>query len=238
MDKMKQTFRYLLKSVKGITVIGFLCILGTLVFTELIFNITNNYYQAIPSRHDVTLTAPLEVTAGISALLTGLIFLIVTFKVVLANGISRKTFLVANILVACFIAAAYSIFNILLVFVDGLFWPVTLSSQFFFPQIGWPGLWIFQFALYFLLITAGWFIALAYYRSSIPLKWMISLSPFVFYGLLKAVDTRLGGAIFRWINEYQHASMRMEIAPVTLLAYSILLCGLVYLLIRRAPLKD
>jgi hypothetical protein len=88
------------------------------------------------------------------------------------------------------------------------------------------------------LIVVGWFITLAYYRSSPLVQWVISLAPFVLYCLLKVVDAGSGGVIFQAINEYQHTSMRMAVAPFTLLAYSAILCGLVYLLMRRAPLKD
>jgi hypothetical protein len=235
MEKTFQTFRYLTKNFAVVTGIGFLVILSNVAVTELIFFLTNRYNSA---RQVVPLTASYEVTAGIFALLTGLVLFLVTFKVALANGISRKTFLLANLPAAGLVAAAFSIFNIVIVQVHGLFWPITSISSQIYPDISWAGSLVFQFALYFLLIVAGWFIALAYYRSSKAGRWAISLSPFVLYGLLQVIDARTGGTVFGAIEAYQRVSMQVEIASVTMLAYAAILCGLVYLLVRRAPLKD
>ena len=136
-------------------------------------------------------------------------------------------------------AAAFSIFNLVVVLVHGLFWPINFISALFYPHAGSVGVLILQFALYFLLIVAGWFITLAYYRSSVPVKWAISLAPLGLYALLKVANARSGGATFTSIREYLHASMGNPYsATASWLAYSAILCGLVYLLIRRVPLKD
>ena len=238
MKKILQTLRYLIRSTKLMTFVGLVCILGSLIFTEVIFDRSNSYYHAVSSRQSVTLTAPVDVVAGIFALLTGLVFFIVTFKVALANGISRKTFLVANLPAAWIAAAAFSIFNLVVVKVHGLFWPIATIIGWNYPQIGWVELLILQFALYFLLTTTGWFITLAYYRSNVPVKWAISVAPFVLFGLLRVAQTRSGYPIFEAIWEYLLWSLRLDRAPFTLLAYAAILCGLVYLLLRRAPLKD
>jgi hypothetical protein len=236
MKKTLQTFRYLSRTFRVMIFIEFLVILCTLATSDVIYFLTDYAYNKV---HPVVmLSAPFEVTAGIFALLIGLALFLTTFKVALANGISRKTFWLANLPAAAMAAAAFSIFNLFIVFVHGLFWPMGLISNWIYPGSSWPWLLVLQFALYFLLIMAGWFISLAYYRSSIPVKWAISLAPFVLYGLLKVADARSGGVIIQAINEYQRASMAMDRAPLTLLAYSVILYGLVYLLIRRAPLKD
>jgi hypothetical protein len=236
MKKILQTLRYLSKSVTGMTVIGFLCILATVAISDLVYFLTDYFYNTV--HPVVTLMAPFEVTAGIFALLIGLVLFITTFKVALANGISRKSFLLANIPAAGIPAAAFSIFNLIVVKIHGLFWPINTIIEWNYPQIGWAGLLILQFTLYLLLITAGWFITLAYYRSSVPVKWAISLAPFIFYGLLQIANARTGGTIFQAIMHYQFESMRMDRTPFTLLVYAAILCGLVYLLLRRAPLKD
>jgi hypothetical protein len=96
-----------------------------------------------------------------------------------------------------------------------------------------------EFALYFILILLGWFIALSYYRSSVPAKWAISLAPFVLFGLSRVVNAVSPGIIFELL-----ATIRREYlvtawsAAGSILAFSVILAGLVYLLIRRAPLKD
>lgn len=236
MKKTLQTLRYLFKSSSMGIVFGFLVILITVAISDLVYFLTDYAYNTV--HPVVTLMAPFEVTAGIFALLIGLVLFIATFKVVLANGISRKTFLLANLPAAWIAAAAFSIFNLVVVKVHGLFWPITTIIGWNYPQIGWAELLIFQFALYFLLITAGWFITLAYYRSSVPVKWAISVTPIVLFGLLRVAQARFGYPIFVAIWEYLLWTLSFPRAVFSLLAYSAILCGLVYLLIRRAPLKD
>jgi hypothetical protein len=236
MEKTLQTLRYLAKSFSGVIVIGFFVILGTVAVTDLIWQLTSSSYNSV--QQVVPLTVPFEVAAGIFALLTGLLLFIMNFKVALVNGISRKTFLLANLPAAVIVAAVFSIFDLVVVKVHGLFWPVISIMDLFYPHAGWAGILILQFTLYFLLIMAGRFIALAYYRSNTAMKWVISLSPFILYGLLKVADASSGGRILAALREYRHTSMSMEWAPFTMLAYAVIMFGLVYLLIRRAPLKD
>lgn len=235
MKKTLPTLRYLSRGFAGLTAIGFLSIVGSIAITDLIYYLTDRYNSVHTS---VTLTAPLEFTAGMFALLTGLLLFIANFKVMLANGISRKTFLLANILAAVGAAAALSIFNFVVVLATGLFQPVILISHLIYPYSGWAGLLILQFALYFWLIVLGWFITLAYYRSSKPVQWALSLAPFVLFFLLQQDNSR-GGAITNPIREFLSVSMLTPFrATTSMLAYAAILCGLVYLLIRRAPLKN
>lgn len=242
MEKFLQTLRYLAKSFTAMTVIGFLSMLGGLAISDLVFYLTDRY-NAI---HEVaTLTSPMDITAAIFALIIGIVLFIINLNVTMANGITRKTYLLANLPVAGLVAAALAIFNVLVVQVHALFWPIIMTSSRFYPGSHWTGLLIVQFALYLLLIVLGWFITMAYYRSRVPARWAISLSPVVLFALLEAANARFDGAVLRAIGEYLQVSLGLEAgnpnpyrAAVSMLAYSILLSGLVYLLIRRAPLKD
>jgi hypothetical protein len=230
------TFRYLVKRYTGLTIIGFLSILATIAVTDLVFFLTDRFN---PVHQVVPLTVPLENVAGIVALLIGLTLFITNFKLGLANGISRKTFLLANLLAAALASAALSIFNIIAVLVHSLFWPINFVSDIIYPQLGWPEILALQFVAYFLAIVAGWFITLAYYRSSIPDKWVISLAPVGLYALLRVFDALSNGATFTLIHEYVQMSTGTPYATlISFLAYSVLACGLVYLLIRRVPLRD
>jgi hypothetical protein len=91
----------------------------------------------------------------------------------------------------------------------------------------------------------GWFVDLAYYRSSLPVKWAITLAPLVLLGLLIDVNISTGGAVLRAIWDYVLLSLGLAnendnpyTAVLSLLAYSTILYGPVYLLIRRAPEKE
>ncbi len=182
MNKINQTLRYLSKGFVVMTVFGFLAILVNAAITDLVFFLTDRYNSV---HLVVTLTAPLEFAAGLFALMSGLMLFLVNFKVVLANGISRKTFLLANLPIAALAAAALSIFNLLFVQLHRLFCPIILSSELIYPHTGWAGLLILQFTLYFLLIISGWFINLAYYRSTKPFKWLIPLRHIYFLAYCK-----------------------------------------------------
>jgi hypothetical protein len=236
MKKTLQTLRYLAKSYSSGIFYGFLVILGTVAVTDLVFYLTDQAYNTV--HPVVSLTVPFEVTAGIFTLLIGMVLFIPDFKVALANGVSRKTFLLANLPAAGIAAAAFSIFNLVVMKVHGLFWPVNSISDLSYPQSGWVTFLLVQFTLYFLLIMVGRFISLAYYRSSTPARWAISLAPFVSIALLAVADARSDGRIFEAISQYLLWSLRFPRALLSMLAYSAILYGLVWLLLRRASLKD
>jgi hypothetical protein len=236
MKKTFQTARYLFKSFAWVTISGFFAVLVNVAITDLVYHLTSRNIAPPPM---VSLTTPFEVVDIVFALLIGLVLLITHFKVALANGISRKTFLLANLPLALMAAAALVIFNLIVVQIHGLFWPLNFISNLFYPHASLAGLLFLQFTLYFLLIVAGWFIALAYYRSSVPIQWAISLAPFVLYGLIRVANAFSAGAIFTSLGNFLRMTTSGPYkAAFSCLAYSAILYGLVYLLIRRAPLKD
>jgi hypothetical protein len=234
MNNLLQTIRYLVKSFVAGIVLGFFVILGIVAITDWVYYFTDHQYNTI---HPVTsLTVPFEVVAGIFALLIGLVLFIPDFKVALANGISRRTYFLASLPSAGLAAAVFTIINLVVIKVHGLFWPINSISDVFYPHSGWLELLILQFILYFLLILTGRFITLVYYRSSAPVKWVISLAPFVLIALLLVEDARLGGTISRAFDDFVHW-LYPRVLP-TMFVDSVILSGLLYLLIRRAPLKD
>jgi hypothetical protein len=235
MNKILPTFRYLLKGFTSLGVIAIFSILGNVAFTNLIYQLTDRYDGV----HQVAaVTAPMDVTAGVFALLTGMLLFLANFKVALANGVSRKTFLLANLPAAAVFAAVLALFNGLVLLIHGLFWPIVLVTHLFYPGIHWTGILPLQFAQYFLLMVMGWFVTLAYYRSSVPVRWAISLAPFVLFGLYLAANAKTNGSVYAALTDFWLATMRPAgIAVISLLVYSAILSGLVYLLLRRAPLK-
>lgn len=237
MNKTFQTIRYVSRSFAFMTMIGFICILISVVATNLIYYLTDTYDSTMTQRTLVSLTAPLEVTAAIFALLTGLALIITNFKVVLANGVTRKTFWLANLPAALLTALALTLYNAFIVRISGLFLPLQLISDMIYPFDSWFSKMVFQFGSYSLFIVLGWFIALAYYRSSTLMKWVISLIPYFlvrgFIALVRSdfLDTQTRLAI---VNALFGTPAR---AGLTFLIAAAILSGLVYLLLRRAPIK-
>ncbi len=234
MNKTLQTLRYLSKGIVRMVAFGFLTTLGSLAISYLIFYLTD---QNRP-RLVVWVTPPFEPIAGIFAMLIGLVLFIPNFRVALANGISRKTFLLANLPSALLYAVAFSIFNLIVVLIYGRFLPISILSTMIYFHISWAEILIIQSALYILMVVVGWFITLAYYRSSVPVKWAISILPLALLLIIQQDNAR-GQAITNEIRNYLSVTMLTPYrATASMLAYAVILCGLVYLLIRRAPLKD
>jgi hypothetical protein len=236
MDKILQTMRYLSTGFTLMLGIAFGSLIGNALVTNLIFHLTD---RSNLGRTVGPLTVPLEFTAVVFALIIGLILFLANFKVVIANGVSRRTFFLANLPVALLAAAVLALMTTVVVLVYSLFWPVMPLSLVIYPLFGWPGLLFLQWALYFMAIAAGWLISVAYYRASVAMRWVITLVPLVLITQLRAIDTQSGGAVDAFVrtsfglgnpsNPYQ--------GGMFLLAYGVLLAGVVYLLIRRAPVK-
>lgn len=235
MKKLRQTLRYLNKSFSIGIIFQFPIILSTVAITDLVYFFTSRYTTV---HQVVSLTVPFEFNTGIIALLFGMGLLISTFKVTLANGISRKTFLLANLPAAVIVSAIFSIFNLLVIKIHGLFWPINAISDLIFHNIRWPGFLLFQFALYLMLIMVGWFISLVSYRSGKVGKWALVGGPFAIYGILKILDASTAGLVFKTIHDYFVWHFDFPRVVPLLLAYSAINYALVYLLIRRAPLKQ
>jgi hypothetical protein len=235
MNKLFPALRYLVKSLSMGIGIGFLVILSTVAVTDWVFHLTDRYNTA---HYVVSLTVPFELTAGAFSLLIGLVLFIPNFRVMLANGISRKTFFLASLPAAGTAAAAFSIFNLAVVKVHGLFWPINSISDQIYPSAGLGFQLILQFALYFLLIMSGQIVTLAYYRSNVPGKWALSLTPLVLVLILQQDAVNFRGSINQAIWDYLRWSFFYSRASALLLVYAAILSGLVYLMVRRAPVKD
>jgi hypothetical protein len=236
MKKTIQTARYLFTGFARSTAIGFLVILGNLAMVDLIYQLTD---RNNPTHVVVSLTTPFEFTGGVFVFIISLVLYIPNFKVALANGISRKTFFLANLPMEVMVAATLSILNLVTASVHYHYWPVNFISQLFFPQMGWADLLFLQFTLFFLMILLGGVITLAYYRSAVPAKRAISLAPFILYGLVRVINAQSGGATYTAIGKFLHNSLATPIsASFSFMVCSIILGCISYLLLRRAPLKD
>jgi hypothetical protein len=236
MEKIWKTTRYLARSVMGLTVIGFLSILGNLVITNMIF-----YFMRKGGELDRQLSNQTEVTAGIFILLISLLFFSNQFKVMLGNGVSRKSFFWANITTLAAISAAFALFVTLVTLAHLPFEPMTLLSQSLYIRSSLFDVSIFQLTAYFLLAILGWFIHLAYYRSGTAMRWVISLAPFFLLWILISEMGRSGvfwDLLTALMGFSDSTTPNPFIGSLSILALASLLSGVVYLLIRRAPLKD
>lgn len=238
MTRLTLTFRYLLKPYAHLAAIAFISMLLAVAVSGLIFALTSRYHTPRPV---VAVTSPADLTAALFALILGLVAFLINFQVALANGVTRKTFLLANLPAAALFAAALALFNALIVQVHSLFWPVIMTSSLWYPRAGLSGLLLYQVALYLALVVAGWLIALAYYRASILGRWAISFSPVFAWALVRLGNAASDGAVSAGLRDFYRAAMGLNSgspaqAALSLLVFGAILYGLVYLVLRRTPL--
>jgi hypothetical protein len=239
MEKTLQTLSYLSRYLARLLGIGLLCAVGSVVISDWIFYSTGGY-----SLRDVTQTLPYEFIAALFALIAGGQFFVPHFKVALANGISRKTFLLACLPGVAAFAAALAIFSLILAWAHSLFWPAVLITHLFYPFSAGVGIVLVQFTLYFLLAVLGCFTAVLLYRAGGLARWAFILTPLALYIAVRA-DGNTGGHFFTPFNLALRVALGLRgplapnayIASLTLFLSAALICGLVYLLLRRAPIK-
>lgn len=235
MNRTLQTIRYLTKNLRWMMISGVLVMLGVLILTDYIFYRTGGFDLSQSS-----VPGTVEMTAGVFSLLIGLLYFRPHFRVALANGISRKTFMVANLPVAALVAVVFTIGNQVIVNVHNLIWPVTtIGSVAYQNQLNWLWSILVQFTLYFMLICLGWFVSFIYYRSNTLFKWIISLAAsFVFFLPTIApqdYSMSIAPAIHDFLVWCRYGFVR---APLMLLIFSAVLFEFTFLLMYRAPLKD
>ena len=238
MKRTLQTMGYLIKSIVNPTLLALVVMIIMLAIIDFTNFSTGRFSLTGPAK---PLTIPLEFFSGGLSLLIGAAIFLTNFRVSLANGISRKTFLLANLPVAMLIAAFFAIATQVVTEVHALFWPINTYSVAMlieYPQLNnaWP--LIFQFTLYLFLILAGRLITLVYYRCN---KWgrgFLSLVPLVvFYFLLNAINGK-NGEFYLLMSNLLLLFLQPQNSIIFLVLGSLVMFALSWLVICRAPLKD
>lgn len=235
MNRTLQTIRYLTYSLKWMFLVELLVSLGVVALTDYAFVHTGGSdlgQSAVPGT--------VRLVAVVFSILIGFLYFRPNFRVALANGISRKTFMLAYLPVAGLTAIIFTITSQVIVTTHNWIWPnpSTYGTLFSFKGV-WLLAVLVQIVLYFLLIISSWFITFLYYRSNNIMKWIISLavSSIFFFPMLApeyyyvTVSPALHDLVMWCLN-------RPERLPIVILGVSAVLFEFTYLLIYRAPLKD
>lgn len=235
MNRTLQTIRYLIRNLRWMMIAGVLVMLGVVILTDYIFYRTGGFNLSQSS-----VPGTVEMTAGVFSLLIGLLYFRPHFRVALANGISRKTLMLANLPAAGLMAVVFAFATQVILNVHNLIWPISSITNAFYPStIDWLRAALIQFLLYFMLICLGSFVSFIYYRSNTMMKWIISLAVcFVFF--LPTIAPQdyymsIAPAIHDFLVWCRIGFVR---APLMLLGFSAILFEMTFLLVYRAPLKD
>jgi hypothetical protein len=239
MERYQKTTRYLVGSTGVMLLIGFIAILGNVLINDVVY-----YFNHRGGLGMTRISNETEGTAAVMLLLMGLIFFTSQFKAILANGVSRKTLFWGMVSAFVINSAVFALFISLVTLAHLPFVSMILASQTAYAGSGLLDVTVFQFSLYFMLAILGWMVHLAYYRSNIAMRWVISLAPFVLIALLITWNSQSSGAVAQGLGDlftslmgFSGATPNPYIAALSLLFMAAVLCGVNYLLLKRAELK-
>lgn len=185
----------------------------------------------------------LDASTAIFLFIAGLNCFKANYKFMSASGVSRKRFFRGNTLALLGIAGLATIVDSALVFVFRTFmnyhqiYEQLYRNTHLFSGMAW------LFFVYTAAITLGWLITMLYYRSGKQLKLVISLAPAVLFIGLGALNSLTGGSIFSAIARFTVGfwgleSMNPYVAAFNLSLFTALLGAFIFLLVRKAPIKN
>lgn len=193
------------------------------------------------------------VSAGSSDLITfiwifilGLSSFTSSFKLMLANAVSRKSLFWANILSMATISVVWAVaVTLLLSFIDRMYIKIIVLYTLLYKNTSAIGTLVWFIGAFYLLMMLGWFTSMLYYRSSKPMAYVISLAPFIFSGLLTIINQSTNGKLFDSIINFFVTAMGFSgslpnpyIGSFSLLLFTVIICAFNYLLIRKAQIRN
>ena len=166
-----------------------------------------------------------------------------SFKFTSANGVSRKRYFRESLIAMAGIAALATLVETGLRLISQVFTRHEMLYNMLYESNSIIAVVAWTFALFFCVSLLGWLINLIYYRSSALLKIVVSLSPVYVTILLIWLNKLIGGSVFIAIGNFISfywgiTDSNSYVAVLNLLATSVFFCGLIFLLMRRAPVKE
>jgi hypothetical protein len=186
-----------------------------------------------------------DLIAFIFIFILGIKIFITSFKFMLANAVSRKSLFWANILSMTIASIAWAvILTLILSIISRMNIKIFVLYTLIYNNYSVISTIVWFSTIFCLLIVIGWFISMAYYRSSKRMAYLISFAPFILSGLLIIINQTTNGKLFDSILKFIVASMGFSgsipnpyIASFSMLTCIVIICGFNYLLIRKAEIK-
>lgn len=249
--KMKSVVKYQISEYIKPVVIFYMILLAV---TSLLYLLSRGAENSFVSFNG------LESSSVIFLFVMGLVSFKESFRLFMQNGLSRKTMFSGYITALFPITVAMALFDrttgVILsrLGTDGNYLyqdlvKILYNSRYIADsaniQLYLEGL-LFCICLYLMIIAVGLFITVAYYRMTKYMKVAVSIGvPGILFVVLPILDGAVaGGAIFRFISNSISTLMGMNgqanpyIAMATFLAAFITLCCLIFLMMRKAVLKN
>ncbi len=168
-----------------------------------------------------------------------------SFKYVLSQGVTRKEFFWAMSLNTVLLAGAFALLSIVFYAISLKAANVWMVYEMIYRDQSVLNALVWEFSLLVFMGMLGWFMRLIYYVSDRNAKLIITIVPFVLASLLIFFNILADGGIGRAILDFLKAVMGLSsatpnpyIAVASLLSGSVILSAPVYLMLRRAQVKD
>lgn len=163
-----------------------------------------------------------------------------TFHMLIANGVSRKTMFISFALMALSVSVGMMAADALIsqISTHALNSFVHITTRFEYAGFGMGLLWMF--CGNFAAIVIGYLIAVLYYRMNKPVKLLVSIGiPVFFLIILPIFDMYFfrGAVVNALLEAIRFLSGVSTNNPLIGIASALVLGGLAYLAIRRAPVK-
>jgi hypothetical protein len=168
-----------------------------------------------------------------------------SFKYVLSQGITRKKFFSAMSLNIVLLAAAFALLSTLFYAASLKVANVWMVYEMIYRDQAILNMLVWEFALLLFLGMLGWFMRLVYYVSDRNAKLIVTIAPFVLTSLLIFFNILADGGIGRALLDFLKAVMGLSsaspnpyVGAASFLAAAVILSAPVYLMLRRAQVKD
>jgi len=168
-----------------------------------------------------------------------------SLRYILSQGISRKRFFLAMSLNIALLAAILALLSTIFYIISLKVANVWMIYELIYHNQSIPGILVWEFAALLFLGVLGWFIRLVYYVSDLRTKLLVSILPFVLASLLILFNALVNGAIghaiwqfLKTVMGFSYTDPNPYIGMVSMLVAAVILSGAIFLLLRRAQVKD
>lgn len=176
-------------------------------------------------------------------LVLGITFFTSSFKFALLNGVSRKTFFLSGLITLTAFSFALSIICALfIILAESVATTFTIYTLMYGKNI--LGMFVWLFTLGIFLAMLGWFIICVFYRTNKKQRLIIGGALLLFPALYILVHYLTDGALGRNVVRFLIKIIgyggvpNPYIAAVSFIVLSIILCAGVFLLVRRAGIRE
>jgi len=197
----------------------------------------------IRSSNNIINFSGLDMATSIFIFIAGLNCFKENFKFMMANNVSRKSFYYGNALALLTVAASMALVDLFLHLILSAIMPYESAfSQIYHFQNYWIQ-FIWTFALYADFVFLGWMVNLVYYRSNYTMKILVSISPVIVFALFQYIQQKIKAVIGIEIVSFLEKGLKNlftnpYIAAINFVIAILIIASMVFLLIRRAPVKE